>query len=123
MQTVSLPRPSSVRRIEKMRMLVSALSERDMGYLAAAALLECSPSSARQYLQQLGDAGVLSFRSSSGSYWLNADPAAARHFFDAQPGEKRAPTPGPRVVHNMNAGDFPARRDALVMALFGNAAV
>jgi hypothetical protein len=144
-----LPRPSTIRRIEKLRALVTALAARDMGYVSVAALLECSPTSSRQYLAQLADAGVVSYRpgrrpgsTGGGSYRLNADPRAARVFLSTLtaadvPATKLRRTirpryagiPGGRYVHVMDGDSLPrstdegrARRDPLVAALFGEAA-
>lgn len=120
-----------------------------MGYLSVAALLQCSPSAARQYLYQLRDAAVVSFRpgrrvdcADCGNYSLNADPAVAQNFFATLAESacsarisvrtnrpKHAGIPGAPYFHIMD-GDIlplrmsnaPARRDPLVVALFGEAA-
>lgn len=52
-------RPSTMLRIARMNALMSAFAVRDMGHLEAATLLQCSQSSARNYMFELMDAGVI----------------------------------------------------------------
>jgi len=57
---VSAPlRRSTLRRIEKLRVLLMALSARALDVQAAAQVLDCSVSSARKYLMGLCDATLL----------------------------------------------------------------
>lgn len=141
-------RPSTRRRIENLRALVAALAEQDMGYLSVAAFLQCSPSAAHQYLRQLSDAGIVSYRrgrrsdcTNTGSYYLDTEPTDAYKLITAIVEPKRAPRlsgisvrPEParlsaaRYVHSMDGELVPLslshgtiRRDPLVVALFGEA--
>ncbi len=52
-------RPSSLLRIERLDALIAELSVRGLGNFAVAAFLDCSASSARNYLLELRDAGVV----------------------------------------------------------------
>ena len=85
-------------RTEKLGQLAVAFEERDMGQLEVAALLECSASSARNYLFELLDAGVIrrlpEVERGKPVYRSSGDGGAAAYL----------------VV---------ARRDPLVAALFG----
>lgn len=109
-------RPSTARRLEKLSELVAELSVRDMGLAAIAAFLGCSPSSARNYVFELQDAGVVESPASRAPpgcvertvYRLHADTPGVRR--DA--GRLRAdPLAG--------LCERAPRRDPLVAALFG----
>lgn len=52
-------RPSSLLRIARLDALIAELSLREKGNLGAAAFLNCSVSTARNYLLELLDAGVI----------------------------------------------------------------
>jgi hypothetical protein len=52
-------RPSTARRHENLRSLVAELSSREMGYVGVATHLNCSASSARNYISHLLDLGVI----------------------------------------------------------------
>jgi hypothetical protein len=52
-------RPSTARRNDNLRSLVAELTLRDMGYVGVATHLNCSASSARNYISHLLDLGVI----------------------------------------------------------------
>lgn len=112
-------RPSSVRRICNLRALVEEFGERDIGCAAAALFLSCSLTSARNYVSELLDAGVVAshpVRQGAGCldrtlYQLTTDRLVLRRFLEGLAEFEGADSFG--------AGDPPARRDPLVAALFG----
>jgi hypothetical protein len=114
-------RPSSARRIDKLRALVAAFGARDIGNAGVALLLDCSLTAARNYLAELLDAGVIDahpVRQAAGCldrtlYRRSADPLAAGAFL--------ATLVSADCVAGLSAGagSAPARRDPLVAALFG----
>ncbi|WP_119810054.1 hypothetical protein [Massilia cavernae] len=114
------PRPSSVRRISNLRALVEEFGKRDLGCAAAALFLSCSFSSARNYIVELLDAGVLAahpVRQGAGCldrtlYQLTADRLARQRFLATLAESDDA-------GFSFGPGDRPARRDPLVAALFG----
>jgi hypothetical protein len=138
-------RPSTLRRIERLSSLVAEFSVRDLGHAGVAALLQCSASSARNYVIELMDAGVIRL-SPNGQpdgcidrivYRLNADQRLVDEFQAAlaYPENTRAAAvrrePGlASSVHHfrivpdgigsaLDAGVIAAARDPLVTALFG----
>jgi hypothetical protein len=130
-----------VRRIEKLQVLVAALGQRDLGHLCAAALVQCSLSSARQYLLQLRDAGIVAYRPGrspngvdTGSYCLNTDTAVAQEILESMAHLRHSARvdlrgASPACFLHTADGDTLApgtntmrvRRDPLVVALFGEA--
>jgi hypothetical protein len=131
----------SLRKISKLRQLVSALAAGAMGPAAAAALLDISYSAARNYMEALVEAGAASHHPDRGSHVrLHPDRAVVERFLDSlveEGGEQRVTLrrsasrhcvdPGKSYLHVL-ADDvrFPlvlaqpsARRDPLVAALFG----
>jgi hypothetical protein len=142
-------RPSTVRRLQRLNALIDELSARDMDAAAVALFLDCSATSARNYLNDLLEASVIRSRRTALSgdcymrngYHLNGDPRMARHFLagcrESQCGDpilKRgrkqsnaARTYGTRHFHIMaddccagvRATRVEVRRDPLVAALFG----
>lgn len=96
-----------------MNQLMSAFAVREMGHADAAVLLECSPSSARSYMFELIDAGVI----------LPTQAAFGRRI--AKPGYRL--NPDKRAVDQYKAvlvdedkhADVERERDPLVAALFG----
>jgi hypothetical protein len=137
-------RPSTLQRLGNMRTLVTELAARDIGYADVACLLGCSLTTARNYVAELLDAGLVSAlllgQGESGSertrYRRTADPLAVHRFLAAlsrplKGAEDAAPQTRPdgaRVHRTWLPADFsagahhaPARRDPLVAALFGAA--
>lgn len=139
-------RPSSARRMSNLRALVEEFGNRDLGCAGAALFLGCSYSSARNYLAQLLDAGVVAshpVRLGAGCidrtlYRLTADPLVVHRFrlgrADRRPGHasaggterlETAPHAGSTRIVWRNAdfslavGYAPTHRDPLVAALFG----
>jgi hypothetical protein len=131
----------SLRKISRIRQLVSALEAGAMGPSAAAALLDISYSAARNYLEALVEAGAASNHPDRRTHVrLDPDRAVVESFLDslAAEGEEQRITlrrsssrhcvnPGKSYLHVL-ADDvrFPlvlaqtsARRDPLVAALFG----
>ena len=85
--TGSALRRSTTRRIARLDQLMAAFASTDMGHAEAAALLRCSLSSARSYMFELIDAGVLvptefklSGRVSRPVYRLNPDARVLAHY-------------------------------------------
>lgn len=141
-------RPSSARRMSNLRALVEEFGNRDLGCAGAALFLGCSYSSARNYLAQLLDAGVVAshpVRLGAGCidrtlYRLTADPLVVHRFLAALAGPtgvqgmpahggterlETAPHAGSTRIVWRNAdfslavGYAPTHRDPLVAALFG----
>ncbi|MES2257026.1 MAG: hypothetical protein V4724_00835 [Pseudomonadota bacterium] len=91
MRTASA-RPTTLRRVEKLRRLIAALSSRQMDVAAAAAFLGCSPAAARNHLYELLAARVIvpvPVRADGGgaggdsiAYTLHADAAIVEAFVD-----------------------------------------
>jgi hypothetical protein len=131
----------SLRKVAKIRQLVSALAAGAMGPAAAAELLDISYSAARNYMETLVEAGAASHHPDRRSHVrLHPDRLVVERFLDAlveEGGEqrvtlRRSPSrhcvnPGKSYLHVL-ADDvrFPlvlaqpsARRDPLVAALFG----
>ena len=144
-----LLRPSSARRIGKLRALVAEFAGRDIGYAGVALFLGCSLTAARNYVTELLDAGVIDphpVRQAAGCldrtlYRRTADPLVVHEFLAALAGTHRAagmpaccgtavreaPPPDAASIRrtwcvadfSRGAGNAPARRDPLVAALFG----
>jgi DNA-binding Lrp family transcriptional regulator len=94
-------RPSTLLRQERLQLLAAAFARRTLRQADVAALLDCSPSGARNYLNELVEAGVIT-------------PCRATP--DERTFAKRAFVLHPEApVHGMP----PQRRDPLVAALFG----
>jgi hypothetical protein len=139
-------RPSTLLRIERLGALVAAFSARDLGPAGIATLLRCSGSSARNYVAELLDAGVVKPMPgdrAEGSvdknvYRLNPN----RRLVDAFLASLAAHGPDPltratqitgrnhrhrgasaldpvAACGNRSAAEMVARRDPLVTALFG----
>lgn len=128
-----------------MRALVAEFAARDIGYAGAALLLDCSLTTARNYIAELLDAGlVFSLPGRPGRpggsgvertlYRRTADPLAVHRFLAALAGSQQAANnaapqtlPDAERIHrtwraagfSLGAGHAPARRDPLVAALFG----
>jgi hypothetical protein len=110
-------RPSSLLRNTRLNALIEALSLRELGSKGAATLLQCSASSARNYLQELIDARVITVSSTPRTgggidrtvYCLNPDTMIVADFQTAL-GESAS---GADMATNA------AVRDPLVLALFG----
>jgi hypothetical protein len=137
-------RPSSARRLDNMRALVAEFAARDIGYAGVALLLACSLTTARKYIAELLDAGLVFPLSASQRrpgagidrtlYRRTADPLAVHRFLatlagPSAPADIAAPRTRPDAarIHrtwlaadvSLRAGHAPARRDPLVAALFG----
>jgi hypothetical protein len=142
-------RPATIRRQRRLHVLIDAFSARDMDAVEVAALLECSSTSARNYLSELLAAAVImarrAVRSDDGSmrncYCLNGDSALVCNFLadlDAahlpkvrlKRGSKQATEArsfGTRHFHiiaddrflGVSTSHVAVRRDPLVAALFG----
>lgn len=134
-------RASSSPRIERLRRLLSELSLREVGHSDVIELLDCSMSSARNYIAELLNARVVVARachrgSDRAMYRLNTDEAPLRAFCALLGG---APVPGGAhppppldVVATHQAFLFESprhwalvrgasmQRDPLVAALFGD---
>lgn len=129
-------RRSTARRIARIEELLSAFATRDMGHAQAATLLRCSLSSARSYMFELIDAGVLvatdarwGGRVARPVYRLNADARAVADYTAAL--QAAAPAGGqadcaPPGWHAASysagraaPGGAAVQRDPLVAALFG----
>jgi hypothetical protein len=110
-------RPSSLLRNTRLNALIEALSFRELGSKGAAALLQCSVSSARNYLEELMDARVIAISSKPWTgggldrtvYCLNPDPLIVGAFQTAL-GE---------FASGADKAANAAVRDPLVLALFG----
>jgi hypothetical protein len=136
-------RPSTIQRLLNFRILVAEFAVRDLGYGEAGALLGCSGSGARNYVNRLLDAGVVAPRRTRGAdgkdlavFRLHPDPQVARGFLAVLDRQRRidtlapaqgtprgaaadavfAATPSP-LRHD--ADNALPRRDPLVAALFG----
>ncbi|RJG14453.1 hypothetical protein D3872_17715 [Massilia cavernae] len=100
--------------------MVEEFGERDIGCAAAAMLLNCSLTAARNYILELLDAGVVAshpVRQDAGCldrtlYQLSADRPLVQRFLATLADTDRADFP-------FGAPNPPARRDPLVTALFG----
>jgi hypothetical protein len=129
-----------LRRAENIRRLVAALAQGNMGPSAVAELLQVSPTSARNYLEGLAQAGVGDYDPQRrGQLRLHPDTALVERFLATLDDSaarrislRRSPSrhcvnPGQHFLHVL-ADDvrfplvldqFPVRRDPLVAALFG----
>ncbi|MEO7494999.1 MAG: hypothetical protein ABIT83_15415 [Massilia sp.] len=113
-------RPSSLRRVHNLRILVAAFSERDLGGGGVVGVLDCSPSTARNYLLELMDARVIvpyPRRQPAGSadrllYRLSDE----RHVVSAFLAELNRWDGGTETLCAPGDGE---RRDPLMAALFG----
>lgn len=138
-------RPSTTRRHLRLRALIGELSARDMHTAAVAVFLECSHTAARNYLNELLEASVISWRRSPdpsmrSGYRLNGDTGLVQNFLagltlprianmkrESKPATE-AQSFGPRHFHiiaddrflGVRATHVLVRRDPLVAALFGN---
>lgn len=106
-------RPSSLLRIERLDALIAELSLRGLGSFGVAALLDCSASSARNYLLELRDAGVVVADANSEPgcadktvYRLSGDHFLVNGFKSS-------------LSRSRGGADTVAARDPLVAALFG----
>ena len=83
-------RPSSARRVVNLRALISEFAARNMGYCGVALFLNCSESTARNYVHELIDHRVIAYpriRAQASCvdrtvYSLNPDPLIVRQFFE-----------------------------------------
>jgi DNA-binding MarR family transcriptional regulator len=139
-------RPSTLLRIERLNALLAAFSVGDLNHADVAALLQCSGSSARNYVFELIDAGVIrsSHGQSDGRYdravyrlspnrllvdAFRASLANTRKCHDSR--DALARSDGQDIACDLRqcpvfdagsaseAGSLAARRDPLVAALFG----
>ncbi len=145
-------RRSTLRRIEKLKALVGELAVRELDVHAAARFLQCSPSSARNYILELCGAAIAmppfgtpgDCAADGQAYHLNAlvDGEQIHHFLEqlaapricgaarSKGGRPAGVRCGGRYFHIMGddtkfalqPGIAPTRRDPLVAALFGMAA-
>jgi hypothetical protein len=131
----------SLRKISKIRQLVSALEAGAMGPAAAAELLDISYSTTQNYLEMLVEAGAVTHHQERRSHVrLHHDWTVVKRFLDSleEEGEehrvtlRRSPSrhcvnPGKSYLHvladdvrfPLMLAQLPARRDPLVAALFG----
>jgi len=142
-------KPANItRRIEKMRMLVDELRQRDMTFPEICALLQYSPSGTRKFTLELRDAGVASiarhinptpFSTGTPVYRLTSDETLLQSFLDRLTVARRSDLAqnydAARIVvdghhlhvvqdngyHAIKVHRAPAKRDNLVAALFGPA--
>jgi len=141
-------RRSTLRRIEKLQALVAELTVRELDVHAAAHFLQCSPSSARNYILELCDAAIAMPPPGAGecaadgqTYHLNAlaDGEQIRHYLaqlaaprlrGSAASKGRRPSGlrcGERYFHiiaddtqfALQPSIAPVQRDPLVAALFG----
>lgn len=133
-------RPSTLLRIERLNTLVAALSVRDLGHAGVATLLRCSASSARNYVFELMDAGVIGLLrngpvadgcSDKSVYRLNPNKRLVVAFQATLVAPEQRASTRANLVRRDHDGDFGcseaavsvanmvARRDPLVTALFG----
>jgi hypothetical protein len=142
-------RRSTMRRQQRLQVLIGELAARGMDAADVAALLACSPTAARNYLNELLEASVIEFRRAARSadtgqrsgYFLTGDAALVSSFLadlDALHSRavrlKRGSKPatearsfGTRHFHiiaddrflGVSAIEVAVRRDPLVAALFG----
>jgi hypothetical protein len=109
-------RPSSSLKAGRLQLLATAFARRALRQADVAALLDCSPSGARNYLNELMDAGVITVSHATGG-----ERSFARRAFVLHPDGHRA---AQRLLAPAMAGEGGAcvqRRDPLVAALFGAA--
>ena len=131
----------SLRKVSRIRQLVSALEAGAMAPAAAAELLGISYSAARNYMGTLVEAGAASHHPDRRSHVrLHPDRAVVTRFLDSlveEGGEQRVTLRRSSSRHCVNPGksylhvladdvrfplvlaQLPARRDPLVAALFG----
>jgi hypothetical protein len=140
-------RKSSLRRIEKLHVLVAQLIMRDIEPNTVVTVLMCSPSAARNYVEQLRDAGLIKLvpvRSAAGrvgrtAYRLHHDRERVSAFLTtlSEPGHggKISTRNGGHAIEprshrrfhimrddvgiSLRISNAPAQRDPLVAALFG----
>lgn len=131
------PSRATLRRRANLQMLLAEFAARAMDATAVAELLQCSSTSAYQYLNMLFDNSVIEFCRDAGDpanpwrkmYRLSPDPQHARHFQAklVDPALHRTAAVqarSRRMVHMVGQASViepaaPARRDPLVAALFG----
>lgn len=111
-ESLELPKSASQRRAGKLRRLLDGLARCEMDLEAVALLLDCSPSSARNYVLELVDAGLIS-SSRGGPVRGRVASAIYRIKRPGQADDNR------RQQDDMPAAMLNAPRDPLVMALFG----
>lgn len=137
-------RPSTTRRAGKLRLLLDELALRELDVAAAAALLQVSSSSVRNYLHELHDAGIAAPSADAGGRWVEASvyrlcadadrvrdflaQVAAARMARARPANHNPVwrnggclfhIMGDDVKFALSAGSAHPRRDPLVAALFG----
>lgn len=112
LETPELPKSASQRRAGKLRMLLDGLARSEMDLEAVALLLDCSASSARNYVLELVDAGLLT---STRGGPVRGRVASAIYRINRPEQRTQA-----AVGHDMPAAMMNAPRDPLVMALFGS---
>lgn len=104
-------RPSTALRIERLQLLAAAFARRTLRQADVAALLDCSPSGARNYLNELVEAGAIAPCGASA-----AERSFSKRAFVLRPD-------GQRRVQSLLLEDcaplLHQRRDPLVAALFG----
>jgi hypothetical protein len=146
----TVARPATVRRFQRFHALVAELATRDMDTIAVASFLQCSPTAARKYLNDLLEASVIKPRRSvlrgdsrmRNCYQLTADLWLAqnilRDIHESQCGEaiftrrnmRTNAASGNQTRHfhimaddchaRVSASHVAVRRDPLVAALFGD---
>lgn len=146
-QDRSAMRPSSMRKLDRMRTLVGQMSMRDMDSMDIAELLRCSHTAARNYLSELLQAGVvisnrgralgggairLGFRLTGDTnmverYLAALHASTSAEFLSRRVSQAPDEIKAKRHFHVMGDDRFltvrvtlqPVRRDPLVAALFG----
>jgi hypothetical protein len=108
------PRPSSVKREEKLKALVGELARRDMDHVAVAAFLQCGQSSALIYLKELLCAGVVARRPPG----AGTDPGV---HYRIVPDQHTVAAFLRSELPPSNCGAPAFRHDPLLAALFGHA--
>jgi predicted ArsR family transcriptional regulator len=106
-----LPPSAGARRADKLRLLLDGFARGEMDLAAVALLLDCSASSARNYVLELVDAGLLT--SSRGG------PVRGRVASAIYRLKRPDQDHGGASAGGVPAAMLKAPRDPLVMALFG----
>lgn len=106
-------RPSTLLRMERLQLLAAAFARRSLRQADVAVLLDCSPSGARNYLNELVEAGAI-----APSMATAGERSFSKRIFALRPD-------GQRRVQGLLTEDCAAlphlQRDPLVAALFGAA--
>jgi hypothetical protein len=120
-------RPSTTQLDLNLRALVAEFALRDMGCIDVSLFLACSPSSARNYINRLLDAGIVAPRRTGGTGGRSRTMYRMKPYarladlpcIGAAPGGGRRPAIAAQAAVCRDPQAPPMMRDPMVAALFG----